>query len=145
MQPDNSVVNNTAKSWYGWTPAVHGIFGFQADPGSYQIQMITYPNGVWTLEPGPKCVVPLNGNVVCNANLPATNFTAKMLNSSGKAISDYTMGEIAVWDGKQANAACCTWAQGLNTFNYQLLDGSYQFRVVANQPLIDGFRTEILL
>ncbi|CAN2171731.1 Carboxypeptidase regulatory-like domain containing protein [Candidatus Nanopelagicaceae bacterium] len=125
--PAWGVTNNTAKNYYYSGFGNTGKFGANVEPGTYRMSIYYDTNAGSSTVTGPLCVVPSTGSIVCNVNLPATNFKFKLLNASGTDISSTGyVGLGLTSELKYMGSGCCTYYNSLTgQFEFSLLDGSY--------------------
>jgi len=143
FMPAPGIANNTAKQTYWWNYASQGSFGMNVLPGTYQMFLNGGVNNEWTLEPMGLCVVPASGNATCDSNLPAINFTAKILNSSGASISGNTFTQMQILSGNQYLAVGGGFSSA-SQYDYELLDGDYKLVVGSDNTLANGMQQEYI-
>ena len=129
LQPAKGVAGNTATESYGWIELANGAYGINVKPGTYRVN-VNVPMGVWNQSiPTNLCVVPETGTVTCGVNLPITNLTTRVLNSSGVEISNVRINVTTA----SGDGSCCNYFYKGNTrLNLGLLDGSYLLEVSPN-------------
>lgn len=129
LQPAKGIAGNTATESYGWVDLANGAYGIYVKPGTYRVS-VNVPMGKWNQSvPANLCVVPETGAVTCGANIPATNLTVRVLNSSGLEISNVRI-SLATANG---DVSCCNYFyKGDTRLNLNLLDGLYALEVSPN-------------
>ena len=135
LQPDNSVKNNRANSYYYSSVAPNGFWGVTAAEGTYRTRVYSYIQGVNSTVVGPQCVVPASGTVVCNLALPAINLNFKVKDTAGALLTNNVYSNLQIKSGDQ-------WMDGgyispdnatnSGRFTAPLLNGSYQITVNSN-------------
>ena len=123
-----------SQTWSGYTEG--NTYGVTTSPGTYRM-WIYYENylGDHVAVPGPTCVVPDSGSKVCDASLPATNFSFSVKDITGTKIVQGASAAIQIKDGANYFWTCCTdnnteTLDGIQ--NVSLIDGSYQIQVQNN-------------
>ena len=131
--PAYGIANNPARDNYGWIYMSRGKYGIQANPGTYRTYILTYPasgQGKYQLiVPGPLCVVPATGSVVCNATLPATNFTFRTKSATNVDFTTPSRFSVEVKNGDQYQSAGSTYLSTPTSVALSLVDGSYRLRL----------------
>lgn len=138
--PASGIVNNAAKNYFYSGFGNTGKFGANIEPGTYRIYVYYYNNSNSNSATGPLCVVPVTGSVVCDINLPATNFKFKLLNASGTDVS--STGYVGVGltsEIKFKGSSCCSYYNELTgLFEFSLLDGSYTLNTYSDGSSSSG-------
>ncbi len=138
--PAAGIENNTAKNYFYAGFGSTGKFGSNVEPGTYRIYVNYYTNSSSKSATGPLCVVPVTGSVVCNIDLPATNFKFKLLNASGTDVS--STGYVGVGltsELKYKGSSCCTYYNELTgLFEFSLLDGAYTLNTYSDGASSSG-------
>jgi len=125
--PAAGITNNTANNYYYAGFGNTGKFGANIDAGTYRMFIDYDTNAGRGAVTANLCVVPTSGSVVCNVNLPATNFKFKLLNASGSDItSTGYVGMSLTSELAGKGSRCCTSYNSLTgLFEFSLLDGAY--------------------
>ena len=143
LNPAPGLVGNTASGSYQFTTTDTGAFAMKALPGTYRIQMRGVIGGQLTTIPGLRCVVPSTGSVVCNIDLPNTNFKYQVFDTDGTLITNtsvYTEFTFIGPNGSDKISLCCTFVGKLpgDTAKLSLIDGTYSFSLIVGDPKIKG-------
>lgn len=126
FQPAKGVAGNTATEWYGWSSLVNGVYGFNAKPGTYRINVSGSASSNGNSIPAGLCVVPESGTATCNLNMPATNFVARVLDAQGSELSNAQI-NLSTSSGE---GTCCNYLSGdTKRLSLNLLDGTYGLQV----------------
>jgi hypothetical protein len=138
--PATGVANNTAKNNYYASFEKTGKFGVNVDPGTYKMFVYYKTNVSGVTANGGQCVVPATGAVVCDVNLPATNFKFKLQNASGTNISSSGyVGLSLTSEVKYLGSGCCTYYNSVTgLFEFSLLDGSYTLTTYSDGSSSSG-------
>lgn len=138
--PAAGVANNTAKNNYYASFGKSGKFGVNVDPGTYKMFVYYKTNVSGVTANGGQCVVPATGAVVCDINLPATNFKFKLQNASGTNISSSGyVGLSLTSEVKYLGSGCCTYYNSVTgLFEFSLLDGSYTLTTYSDGSSSSG-------
>ena len=135
LSPDYGVENNVANKGYGAQVLATGNWGVTANQGTYRTLIYSNIQGINSTVPGPQCVVPETGTVMCNIALPATNFQFKVKDTTGAVLTNNVYGSLQLKSGS-------SWLYGGNLnpdnsaktgrFAASLIDGEYQLTVTPN-------------
>lgn len=135
LTPDYGVENNLARNGYRSQVTSNGSWGVTADKGTYRSLIYSYMQGVNATVPGPRCVVPETGTVLCNFALPATNLNFKVKDTTGTVMTNGVYAALQIKSGAQ-------WTYGgslspdnstnSGRFLASLVNGEYQLTTVPN-------------
>jgi hypothetical protein len=135
FEPDYSVVNNTANRWYNGSVSSNGGWGITADAGTYRTRVYSYNQGVNATVPGPQCIVPQSGNVICNVLLPATNLNFKVKDLTGSVLTNNIHAILRFKSGTEWYESGHLWPDNSTNsgrFSASLLNGEYS--LIVNPP-----------
>ena len=143
LDPAPGLVGNTASGSYEFTTTDTGAFAVKALPGTYRIALRGVIGGQLTSIPGPRCEVPSTGSIICNIDLPSTNFKYQVFDTDGTLIANtsvYTQIAFMSPTGNDKISLCCTYVGKLpgDTAKLSLIDGTYTFSVYVKDQKIKG-------
>jgi hypothetical protein len=131
--PAYGIANNPATDNYGWIYMPRGKYGIQANPGTYRTYLLSYnPSSQGKNQqiiPGPLCVVPATGSVICNVTLPSTNLNFRTKSATNTDLAGASRYTIEVKNGDQYQNAGSNYLGAPATVGLSLVDGSYRLRL----------------
>lgn len=104
-----------------------GIFAITAPTGTYRTRVYLYDKGSTFF--GPLCDVPSSGSVTCDAALPATNLSIKILDKDSNVMtSSVSVSLEAIYSNGRLGSCCTQPGKDLAsaTIKYGLIDGNYR-------------------
>ena len=126
FQPAKGIAGNTATEWYGWVGLSNGVFGFNAKPGTYRINVSVPTSSNGNGIPAGLCVVPETGTVTCNINLPTINFVTRVLDSQNTELSN---AQIYLTTSSGEGMCCNYISSETKRLSLNLVDGTYGLQV----------------
>jgi hypothetical protein len=128
--PAYGIAGNTANNSYGWIYSSSGKYGISAGPGTYRSYTLNYlSNGGRVITPGPLCVVPASGSVVCDISKGTPNFKFLIKNYSGTSLTSDFSYSFEVMNGDQWQGAGSSDGVAATLTSQFLFDGSYRLKV----------------
>ena len=110
--------------------ASDGIFAVTAPAGTYRTRVYIYDKGTWFF--GPLCDVPSSGSVTCDAALPASNLTIKILDKDSNVMTSGVSVYLEAIYSNGTLGSCCSQPgkdAGNPTIKYGLIDGNYRLNL----------------
>ena len=111
-----------------------GIYAVTAPAGTYRTRVYIYDKGTTFF--GPLCEVPSSGSVTCDAALPASNITIKILDKDSNVMtSGVSIYLEAIYSNGNLGSCCSQPGKdvGNPTIKYGLIDGNYRLNLNPNE------------
>ena len=117
----------------------NGEYALKVTAGTYRPRIYLYSSGNYIL--GPPCVVPDNGTVICNLNLPATNIRFKINKLNGTQVTSGVSTNFTLLTSDRELWAGNAGVDSDGIYRGSLIDGTYRIELSPNNDATIGTAT----